>query len=435
VRVRVRSLIVVLGIAAAMTAAGAILLTPSTPSAKNETQRPAAASRSDRLTANIARAQDRLKNVPGDYVTWAALGTAYIEKARITADPSFYPKAEGALRKSLEVRPTDNDGAVTGLGALANARHDFAAAKDFATKALAINSYSADAYAVLTDAETQLGNAAAATDAVQHLLDLKPGLSALTRGSYDLELRGRVDQARSLMTDALETAYDPADVAFCRYQLGELAFNNGDLAGAAGHFTNGLEADPTYLPLVQGRAKVAAARGDFNAAIADYANLTARMPTPSMFSEYAELLRAAGRTADADAQLTLAAAAQAVFAANGGTDDLVGATLALAQGKPAEAVKLARQEWQRRQFSDVADTLAWALHAAGNDKEALDFAKKAGALGARNAKYSYHLGMIELALGDRTAARADLKRAIDINPHFSPLDAPIAVRTLTGLGS
>jgi tetratricopeptide (TPR) repeat protein len=419
-----------------MTAAGAILLTPSTPPAKNETSRPAAAtSRSDRLTANIARAQERLKNVPGDYVTWAALGTAYIEKARITADPSFYPKSEGALRTSLDVRPTDNDGALTGLGALANARHDFAVAKDYATKALAINAYSADAYAVLTDAETQLGNSKAATDAVQHLLDLKPGLSALTRGSYDLELRGLVDQARSLMTDALEAAYDPADVAFCRYQLGELAFNNGDLAGAAEHFTAGLEADPTYLPLAQGRAKVAAARGDLTAAIADYANLTARMPTPSMFGEYADLLRAAGRTADAGAQLTLAAAAQSVFAANGGTDDLVGATLALAQGKAADAVKLARQEWQRRQFSDVADTLAWALHAAGNDTEALDFAKKAGALGARNAKYSYHLGMIELALGDRTAARADLGRAIDINPHFSPLDAPVAARTLAGLGS
>jgi len=38
--------------------------------------------------------------------------------------------------------------------------------------------------------------------------------------------------------------------------------------------------------------------------------------------------------------------------------------------------------------------------------------------------------MIELALGDRTTARADLEQAFAINPHFSPLHEPEARRTL-----
>jgi len=45
--------------------------------------------RVDRLAASIVRAQDRLLAVPGDYVTWAALGSAYLERARVTADPAF----------------------------------------------------------------------------------------------------------------------------------------------------------------------------------------------------------------------------------------------------------------------------------------------------------------------------------------------------------
>jgi tetratricopeptide (TPR) repeat protein len=391
----------------------------------------AAAARSTAQSdAAIDRAQQRLRLVPGDYATWATLGAAYLERARVTADPSYYPKAEGALRQSLQLRPAANStggnpAALAGLGALANARHDFAGAAGLARQALATDPYQADAYGVLTDALTQLGDAAGATDAVQHMLDLRPGLAALTRASYDLEQHGRLDEAQTLMTQALQDAVDPSDVAFCRYQLGELAWQAGRLADAEAQYAAGRAADPGYLPLREGQAKVAAARGQTDAALADYAELTQVYPAPAYFLEYAELLCAVGRAAQADAQLALAAAAQRLFTVNGGTDDLTAATIALAQGRPADAVRLATAEWGRRHFADVADTLGWALHADGQDAAALTYARQANALGARNARYSYHLGMIERALGDSGAARADLAQARGINPDFSPLDGPV----------
>ena len=410
---------------------GAILLRPSPSSGAPSTVDTTRVA--DPLGASIARAQARLKLVPGDYATWAGLGAAYTERARVTVDPTYYPKAEGALRKSLALHPDDNDQALSGLGALANARHDFATARDLAQQALKVNPYSAGAYGVLTDADTQLGDSAGAGDAVQHMLNLQPGVAALTRASYDLELHGRLDDARALMTRALTAAIDPADIAFCRFQLDELAWQTGDLDTAQRQYTAGLAADRAYLPLVQGRAKVETARGDTAAALADYATLTNTAPTAAMYLEDIELLQSAGRTADATTVLTLANAGQAIFVANGGVDDLTGASLALAQHNPAEAVRLAGQEWQRRQFSDVADVLAAALHAAGRDADALAYANKALSLGARNAKYFYHRGVIELALGDRTAARADLGQALALNPHFSPLDAPAAQRALSTL--
>src|SRR5215212_4947752 len=55
----------------------------------------------------IARARLRLEAVPGDWTTWAGLGVAYIQQARITGDPSYYPRAEGVLQRSLSIRPTD----------------------------------------------------------------------------------------------------------------------------------------------------------------------------------------------------------------------------------------------------------------------------------------------------------------------------------------
>jgi tetratricopeptide (TPR) repeat protein len=154
-----------------------------------------------------------------------------------------------------------------------------------------------------------------------------------------------------------------------------------------------------------------------------------------MFMEYADLLTAAGRTGEATAQLDLAAAAQSLFAANGGTDDLGGAQLAIARNQPAEALRLAMREWDRRQFSDVADMVAWSLHANGRDAEALGFIGRAQALGAVNARFLYHQAVIELAMGDRAGAGAHLRKALELNPHFSPVDAPAAAALLKGLGS
>ncbi|WP_127500602.1 tetratricopeptide repeat protein [Actinoplanes solisilvae] len=387
--------------------------------------------RTDGLAQRIERAQQRLRTLPGDYRTWAALGLAYVEQARTTADPSRYPLAETALKRSLKVR--DNPDALTGLGALANARHDFTAARDFARKAIQVNPFDAYAHGVLADAETQLGRAAEATAAIQRMLDLRPGLAAYARGSYDLEQRGRLAEAENLMRQALEAAVDPADVAFCRNQLGDLAWMRGDLAGATREYAAGLAADPASTTLLRGRARVAAATGQIAEAVTDAATVAARTPTPDTLLEYAELLRLAGRRADADRQLELAGAAHRIFIANGGRDDLTGAQLALARGDSAEAVTAAQTEWRRRPFAEVADVLGRALHAAGRDSEALVHTRNAVAISPYNATYVFHHAQVLLALGDRAGARAALVKVRDLNPYFSPVDGPIAARALAEL--
>lgn len=436
-RVRARSVAVVALATALLLGAGAVLggRPGAPPATTGATTAGTATAGPDRLATAIEQAQQRLRRVPGDHHSWATLGLAYLERARITAEPGWFDRAEGALRRSLAEQGDRNPAALTGLGALATARHDFAGARELARRVVRDHPYHADAFGVLADAETQLGHPAAATAAVQRMLDLRPGLPALARAAYDREQHGRVAEAGQLLQRALAAAFDPADLAFCRHQLGELAWHAGDLARAQQQYAAGLAADPGYLPLRHGLARVAAARGDRTAALAGYAALTAASPTPTYLREYAELLRAAGRTGEADRQLALARAAHELFTASGGTDDLTGAELAIAAGRPAEAVRLAEREWQRRQFADVADTLAWALHLAGRDAEAVAYARRAGALGARHAGYAFHFGMIELSLGNRAAARTQLARALAINPHFSPVDAPAAARTLAHLES
>jgi tetratricopeptide (TPR) repeat protein len=98
-------------------------------------------------------------------------------------------------------------------------------------------------------------------------------------------------------------------------------------------------------------------------------------------------------------------------------------------------LRRAEAEWGRRQNVLVADAMAWALHVNGRDAEALPYLDKAAALGWNNALFAYHRGMIHASLGQPAEAEKYLAQALDINPHFSVLHAPLAGRKLAELRS
>lgn len=385
------------------------------------------------LDRRISAAQARLARQERDPRTWAELGVAYVEKARITANPAYYPKAEGALRTSLTQQPAGNGPALIGMGALANARHDFAAARSFGEQARTVLPDTAEVYGVLADALTQLGDTEAATAAVQRMLDLKPGVSSFTRAAYELELHGRVDDARHALDRALADAVDPADIAFCRYRLGELAFDNGDVDTAARHYAAGLHAVPGDPPLLQGTAKVAAARGHTSAALAGYQKLVSRLPSVQYLQEYAVLLTAAGEPELAASQYALIEQERQLQAASGASDDLTASLVAADRGDAGQALTLAQAEWARRQPVFAADALAWALHLNGRDAEALAHADQAARTGWRNATFSYHRGMILAGLGRDAEAVTALTDALRVNPNFSPVEVRKARTTLASL--
>ncbi len=385
------------------------------------------------VAESIARSQAHLLKYPEDAAGWAALGAAYVQQARIVGDPTYYPKAEGALQKSIAQQPEGNVAALTGLGALANARHDFAEARDWAEKAEEIDPFDAIARGVEDDALTQLGDYAGARRAAQKMLDLAPGIPSFTRASYHYEMAGDPVSARQALQRALSEASRASDISYCRTYLGELALNEGDPAQALREYRAGLAVDPDNVQLLAGRAKARAATGDLDGARADYDVVVARLPLAQYLIEYAELLQVMGDETGSRQQLDLIGVEDRLMAANGVVDDLTASQVAADHGSPADAVRHAEDEWSRRKSVLVADALGWALHRSGDDGQARRYAITAGRLGWRNATFSYHRGMIELALGNRSAARRYLTEALDINPHFSLVQAPKARSALTSL--
>lgn len=388
----------------------------------------------DQLGKAIVGVQNQLRSNPDNATALATLGLDYVQQAKITVDPSYYPKAQGVLDRSLQLQPTGNFLADGGQAALASARHDFLAARGWAQKGLAIDPYNAPLYGALDDAETQLGDYPQAFAAVQKMLDVRPGTPAFTRAEYVFELRGQVSQARTAMRQALNDAASPADEAFTHYYLGQLSFDNGDPAAALTEIGLGLRADPAYPALIEGRAKAEAALGQTDAALRDYAAIVARVPQPSYVLDYGELLQSLGRTAEAKAQYAVFDAENRLFAANGVAQDVDPTLFEANHGDPATALRDAKVGIKIRPFLEMDDAYAWALHVNHLDSQALGWATKALALGTRNALFHYHRGMIEFALGDRATARSELTTAFGINPHFNPLLVPQARATLKSLG-
>lgn len=416
----------VLGLAAGLLAVGTAAGSPPA----DEAAPPPAAAPAD----PVAELQAELARVPGNFTGWSKLGFLYLQQSRVTADPSFYGKADGAFARSLELRPDDNDVALAGQAAVASARHEFAEALALTDRSLELNPFNPTALAVRIDALTELGRYDDARATTQELLDLRPGVDSFTRGSYAVELRGDVDRARTLLQEATAVAEAPNDIAFAQYYVGELAWNSGDLPAALAAYDEALVADPQYFAAAAGRAKVLAAQGKTAEAIELYAEVVQRLPRPEFLVAYGELLEATGRTEQAEEQYTVVRAVQQLFAANGQDVDTELAVFEADHGTPAAAVENAKKAYAKRPDGlFTQEAYAWALNAAGRSAEAVPIARQSVRLGLKVPLLYYHLGVIEAAAGNRAQARAALETALALNPSFSPLHAPKAKALLESL--
>ncbi|MFB7706438.1 tetratricopeptide repeat protein [Streptomyces niveus] len=427
-RGRLRAAAITVALGAALFLVGAIALSPlnKDPDAAKDA-RPGASS----PRGSIAALREDLRRLPENPVGWAQLGMAYVQQGRTTADPAIYAKAESALRRSLKVQPRDNYQAETGMGALAAARHDFATALTWGRRAAATNPSNAAAQGVLADAYTQLGRYEESYRAVQRMTDLRPDTSSLARASYTWELRGDIPRARALMKRALNDAASPSDQAFARLHLATLAQESGDADTALREAENGLRRAEDDAPLLEARARAHAALGHGRQAVADYTAAVAIAPLPQYVLGLGELQQSLGRETEARAQYGILRAQEQVRRAGNAPADTDAILFEADHGDAGRAVTMGRAAVETRPFIAVQDAYAWALHRAGRDAEALPYADRALSLGTRGALYHYHRAMIHEGLGDTSAARKDLERALAVDPHFHPLHAP---RARTALG-
>ncbi len=385
------------------------------------------------LTAIIEALQATLRRVPGDYTSWATLALAYVEQARVSGNPAFYAKADEAVARSLEESPHDNAAAHAAAAALDAARHDFSDALAQADAALAIDPYNPSALAVRVDALTELGRYDDQLRALRVADRRQPGVPVFARYSYAHELRGDLDEAAAVLRRGAQGAL-PADFAFLATLRADIERRQGDLTEAARQLRAALDRSPGHLPALAGRARLAVARGDLPEAVRRWEAVVAQLPLPEYLTELGEVHLALGDRDAAEQQFAVVDATIDLLTRNGVNTDLETALFEADHGSPADALAVARAEWQRRRSIHVADVLAWALHASGRDRAALPLARAATRLGTEEARLWLHRGHVEAALGLDDAARAHLRHGLEVDAGVSPWQAQQARRVLRGLG-
>ena len=137
----------------------------------------------------VRDAQRAVRADPGSAAAFAGLGSAYLQRARETGDPSFYTRAGGSIAAALR-RDPHQLGAVIGAATLAGLRHDFREQLRRGTEARELQPGLAQPLNVLADAQVELGRYGDAGRTIQRLVDRKPGLSSYSRASYFRELNG-----------------------------------------------------------------------------------------------------------------------------------------------------------------------------------------------------------------------------------------------------
>jgi len=373
----------------------------------------------------IVWAEAAIKAHPDRSQPYNDLAVAYVSRAREITDSSYYDRAETAVQKSLQLTPDNWEGqkarVMVSLG-----RREFARALHLAR---VLNKKTPDdvlLYGLVADAAIAQGEYPEAEDAVQWMLDMRPGnVPALLRGAALRRLYGDTDGAMLFFSQAYQQIppTQTEDLAWTLVQMADLQLSVGHVDDSDGLVRSALQKFPGYCLALETMARVQTARHHYSEAVELLRQRNQNFPTLASRFGLAEALGRYGQIAEANsAYLEFEASARrAMDSADNDNIDLIFYYLGHGHDS-AEALRIARIEIAKRHDVSALDAYAWALHSNEQDAEAQRQIAKALAVGVREAALFYHAGTIAQSLRDSPEAARLLKSSLDLNP-FSEVSA------------
>jgi tetratricopeptide (TPR) repeat protein len=218
------------------------------------------------------------------------------------------------------------------------------------------------------------------------------------------------------------TAYDRTppdeveDRAWIATQIAHLHLSTGRVAEAEAAAGQALELFPGYHYALAQQAGVRAAQGRHDEAVALLRQRYQQAPHPENLYDVARALVRAGRTAEARrafAEFETSARGEMTGADNCNRE--LSAYYVDEAKRPAEGLRVAGLELQRRRDLFTLAAHAWALSAVGRHAEARRQMEAALAVGTKDARLLYQAGVIAARAGDATAAARYLDESVRVN--------------------
>lgn len=343
------------------------------------------------------------------------LGWAFVGKARRTLDAGYYALAEKTV-VALETQFGASAESRLLRGCVFHNEHRFHEAESIARGLVAERGEPED-FGLLGDALMEQGKLTEAVEALQRMVNLKPGVEAYSRIAHVRWLKGDLSGATAMM-EAAARATSPREAEVCAWTLSRLAgfyLQAGRLDAALNAANAAAARAPDYPPALLARGRTLLAEGKNAEAVDALQRATDLNPLPEYQWWLADALRAAGRAREA-------AKVEAALKARGAASDPRTFALFLATRgeEPAVAVRLAREELANRADVFTHDALAWALAASGDSSAAETEMRAALAEHTADARLFFHAGEIALARGDAGEAERFFAQARPLSAALTP---------------
>jgi tetratricopeptide (TPR) repeat protein len=347
----------------------------------------------------VRRWQERARADRATAADFERLGWAFVAKARRTLDGAYYTLAEKTAEVSEAHFGVSAESRLL-RGHVWHNQHRFREAETLA-RGLAQERGAPEDWALLSDVLMEQGNLTEAVDALQRMVNLKPGVDASSRIAQLRWLKGDLRGATVAMEEAA-CAASPRDAEAAAWTLTRLAgfyLQAGRVDAARNAVDAALNHAPDFPPALLARGKVLLVAGESSLAVAPLRRAAELNPLPEYQWWLADALRAAGHNDEA-------LAAERAIKARGAASDprTLALFLATRHDDATAAVRLAREELTIRGDVLTHDALAWALAAKGDFAAAEIESRAALAEHTADARIYFHAGEIAAARGQREAA-------------------------------
>jgi tetratricopeptide (TPR) repeat protein len=345
----------------------------------------------------IDQAKTAIQQNPKKGDSYAALANALLRRELETSDPKYRSEAEAAIEKALGIEP-DHFEALKARTMILLRDHEYSKAQELARKLNKRTPDDVPTYGLVAEASVALGDYKEAEEAVQWMLDMRPGnLLAYLEGATLREMFGEIDGARDFLSQAYQRIRpeEAQERAAILLRLSHLALLNNNPVSADRLVEQARKLFPAYPAATLQLARVRMAQKNY----AEAADLFRQVNTIAPRTEYlfylADALEKGGNVQEASgifAEFEKKAIAESEQADNANRE-LIRYYLDGSKNVP-DGLRLAKREASIRHDSHTLDLYAWGLYASGRKAEAKTQSDRAMAVGLRDPDVLAHAKMV-----------------------------------------